>query len=60
MGWSQEKVAKVVGITRQRVDQLEEDTSKANICNTCIPDLRYKIKKWDEDRIFEKSQENVN
>jgi len=60
MGWSQEKVTEVVGITQPRVTQLEKDTSNINIYNACIPDLRYKINKWDEDRIFEKSQENVN
>jgi DNA-binding XRE family transcriptional regulator len=43
MGWSQEKVAKVVGVTQQRIDQIEEDVSNTNICNAYIPDLRYKI-----------------
>jgi transcriptional regulator with XRE-family HTH domain len=56
MGWSQEKVAEIVGITQQRVDQLEKDASNTNICNACIPDLRYKIKKKDEDRIYERYQ----
>ncbi|MBA7547893.1 hypothetical protein ES705_40334 [subsurface metagenome] len=55
MGWAQERVAKVVGITRQRVDQIE-DTSIANICNTCILDCRYKISKKAEDEIFERAK----
>ena len=32
-------MAEVVGITQQRVDQLEKDTSNTNICNACIPEL---------------------
>ena len=50
MGWAQERVAKVVGITQQRVDQIE-DTSITNICNACILDCRYKISKEQEDDI---------
>jgi len=60
MGWSQEKVAGVVGMDRTTISKIEEDISNVKIHNAYIPDLRYKIKKWDEDRIFEKSQENVN
>jgi DNA-binding XRE family transcriptional regulator len=45
MGWSQEKVAEVVGIDRTTVSKSEKDTSNVKIHNTCIPDLRYKISK---------------
>lgn len=50
----------MVGMDRTTISKIEEDISNVKIHNAYIPDLRYKIKKWDEDRIFEKSQENVN
>jgi DNA-binding XRE family transcriptional regulator len=43
MGWSQEKVAEVVGITDRRVAQLEKNISNRNISDAYIPDLRYRI-----------------
>jgi len=54
-GWTQERVAKVVGITRRRVGQIE-DGSNGNISITSIPDLRFKISKEAEDEIFERAK----
>jgi len=47
----------VVGITQQRVDQLEKDTSNRNISDACIPDLRYKISKEHEEEIIKRYQQ---
>lgn len=54
-GWSQERVAKVVGIEQSRVSQLENG-SIININITAIPDLRYKISKEEENKIFERAK----
>lgn len=54
-GWTQERVAKVVGIERSRVSQIEKG-SIVNINITSIPDLRYKISKVMEDEIFERAK----
>jgi predicted XRE-type DNA-binding protein len=45
MGWSQEKVAEVVGIAQSRVSDLGKNISIIGIDNAYIPDLRYKINK---------------
>lgn len=50
--WPQEKVAQAVGLTQQRVDQLEENISNANICNAYIPNLSYKIKPPQKEEIY--------
>lgn len=55
-GFTQEKVAELVGITQQRVGQIE-DISNTNISNTYIPDLRRKIDNEEEKEIVKRAKE---
>lgn len=52
-GYTQQQTAEMVGISRQRVDQVE-DINKANICNAYIPDNRLKLNKESRKDIFKR------
>ncbi|GAI78296.1 unnamed protein product, partial [marine sediment metagenome] len=54
-GWTQKRVAQVIGIPRRTLGDLE-NISNGEIAITYIPDLRYKISKKVEDEIFERSK----
>lgn len=54
-GWAQKRVAKVVGIERSRVSQIEKE-SIVNINITLLPDLRYK-NNWETGGEFPQNVE---
>jgi len=54
-GWTQERVAKLIGTARRTLGRLEKE-SNGQMAITCIPDLRYKISKEAEDEIFERAK----
>ena len=54
-GWTQERIARVVGIPQQTISDLQKG-SITDFGNTSLPDLRYKISKEDEQVIFNRYQ----
>lgn len=59
-GYSQQRIAEMLGVTQVRVSQVEsEDTDISNIntYNTYIPDLRLKVPRSEHEKIYEMHQE---
>jgi site-specific DNA-methyltransferase (adenine-specific) len=54
-GWTQERVAKLIGMPFQTISRLEKG-SNSQMGITSIPDLRYKISKEEEGEIFERAK----
>ena len=62
-GYTQEEAGKTIGVSHQTVGRAQGSKNASNVQmdNTCIttPDLRYKIKKDNQEEIWERTKENI-